>query len=311
MPSPSPVAAYLAAPDRREPLLHELGGGYVPYNDLFVGPPRTPPPAWALNTWHDVRTLRVDSIADAARQLRALGRNWVLHPYAAHRRAALIQARLPKVPQQPLVFGCKPFGPLGGWLMLDRHTLLAAPTTGRPFPHGRAVFLEDRSGPPGRAYLKLWESLTLLNRFVQPGERCVDLGASPGGWTWALAKQGAEVLALDKAPLDPRVAAMPGVRPRQQSAFGFDPAAEGPFDWLCCDVICYPDKLLTHVRRWLDGDAVRRFVVTVKFQGKPDPQTVAAFQDLPGRLLHLWNNKNELTWLHEALIRQDETRRSC
>ena len=60
----------------------------------------------------------------------------------------------------------------------------------------------------------------------QPGETCLDLGAAPGGWTWAIASLGAQVTAVDRAPLDDAVAAMPGVTTRQESAFGIDPANE-------------------------------------------------------------------------------------
>jgi Predicted SAM-dependent methyltransferase len=59
-----------------------------------------------------------------------------------------------------------------------------------------------------------------------------------------LAKLGARVIAVDKAPLDPAVAALPGVEIRQASAFALDPAEIGPVDWLFSDVICYPARLL-------------------------------------------------------------------
>src|SRR5438309_5805395 len=45
--------------------------------------------------------------------------------------------------------------------------------------------------------------------------------------TWVLAKLGAEVVAIDKAPLDPRVAALPGVEWRGESAFALDPENVG------------------------------------------------------------------------------------
>jgi 23S rRNA (cytidine2498-2'-O)-methyltransferase len=102
---------------------------------------------------------------------------------------------------------------------------------------------------------------------------------------------------VDKAPLDPRIAAMPGVATRQESAFGLDPRTFGPVDWLCSDVICYPSRLLTLVRRWVDAGAARNFVCTLKFQGETDHATAAAFAAIPGsRLMHLAHNKHELTW---------------
>jgi 23S rRNA (cytidine2498-2'-O)-methyltransferase len=116
-----------------------------------------------------------------------------------------------------------------------------------------------------------------------------------------LASLGAEVLAIDKAPLDPKVASMPGVSWRGESAFGLDPASVGRIDWLFSDIICYPARLLSLVRRWMAEGRVRNFVCTIKFQGDTDHDTAAAFAAIPGsQLFHLHHNKHELTW---ALLR--------
>ena len=94
--------------------------------------------------------------------------------------------------------------------------------------------------PPSRAYLKLWEALTILGRRPGPGARAVDLGSSPGGWTWALERLGARVLSVDKAPLDPRVASLSRVKLLQKSAFSVDPASAGKVDWVVSDIVAYP-----------------------------------------------------------------------
>ncbi|MBM3541057.1 MAG: hypothetical protein FJX51_03335, partial [Alphaproteobacteria bacterium] len=225
-------------------------------------------------------------------------------PYAPHhhRRAALIADALPKVAARPLVFPAPaPTAPLGAWTLADATTLIASAETSSPFPNGAPAFVEDRDGPPNRAYLKLWEALTALGRHPRPGERCVDLGAAPGGWTWVAAKLGAHVLAVDKAPLAPAVAAMAGVEAQRESAFALDPASVGPVDWLFSDVICYPARLLALIERWRAADAARNIVATVKFQGFTDIDAQARFAALPGgRLVHLHHNKHELTWLWPA-----------
>ncbi len=145
--------------------------------------------------------------------------------------------------------------------------MLASPTKSSPFVNGECHFVEDHIGPPSRAYLKLWEALVRFGRWPAAGETCFDLGASPGGWTWVLASLGADVTAVDKAPLDPAVAAMPAVSERLDSAFGMPPQ---PVDWLCSDIIAYPDRLLALVRRWIDAGAARHIVCTIKFQGATD-----------------------------------------
>jgi len=287
------MTGYLAADGFLDELLAELGAGPVAVHGRLVladGPPR--PAAWAQNVWFEAREIAAPSVGEAARALRALQRNWAHYPVACFRRAALIEAKLPPVSCRPLPFPAPPpAAPLGSWALLARERLLAAPRCASPFRHGEAVFVEDRAGPPNRAYLKLWELFTLLRERPQPGDACVDLGASPGGWTWVLASLGARVTAVDKAPLDPRVAALPGVTFRRESAFGLRPA---PCDWLFCDVACYPERLLGLLRAWR-GHA-RRLVATIKFQGPTDPAIAREFAALPGaRLRHLWHNGHELT----------------
>jgi 23S rRNA (cytidine2498-2'-O)-methyltransferase len=176
--------------------------------------------------------------------------------------------------------------------------MLAAAHCSSPFANGEVAFVEDRTGPPNRAYLKLWEALVRLGRWPGPGERCLDLGASPGGWTWVLARLGAAVVAVDKAPLDPRVAAMSGVSWRGESAFALAPESVGAVDWLFSDIVCYPTRLLRLVETWRSSGLVRNFVCTLKFQGETDHDAAAAFAAIPGaQVLHLHNNKHELTFL--------------
>ena len=294
--------AYLAAAGFVDELLAELGDVIAVHDRLVIaaGPPR--PAAWAQNRWFEPEEIAVRSIKDAARALRSRQRNWALYAFQLHRRAALIEAELPKVSAKKLVFPAPaPRAPLGSWTLLAPDRLLAAARCDSPFPNGEAGFVEDRSGPPNRAYLKLWEALTWLGEVPRPGQRCLDLGSSPGGWSWVVARLGATVIAVDKAALAPAVAALPGVEFRQGSAFALDPAAAGPLDWWFCDVVCYPSRLLALVRRWLAGGQVARMVATVKFQGVTDHATARAFAAIPGsELRHLSHNKHELTWFWRA-----------
>jgi 23S rRNA (cytidine2498-2'-O)-methyltransferase len=294
------TTAYLAPEGYVDELRAELGvAATETYGRLVLapGPPR--PVAWVANVWRDPQRLAIASIGDAVHQLRGIQRNWTLYSHAHHRRAALIADQLPKVSAKPLVFGTPaPSAPLGSWTLLDPGTVLAAPLCTSPFPNGEASFVEDRAAPPSRAYLKLWELFTILGEQPLPGERCLDLGSSPGGWTWVLQRLGARVLSVDKAPLDPRIAALPLVEVRRESAFAIDPKGIGGIDWLFSDVVCYPARLLALVERWLAAGTCRRFVCTLKFQGATDDETARRFAAIPGsRLMHLHNNKHELTWI--------------
>jgi 23S rRNA (cytidine2498-2'-O)-methyltransferase len=291
--------AYLAAEGFVEELADELGAVDNRHGRLLIapGPPRAA--AWAANVWLDPQEIAIASISDAATKLRAIQRNWAVYAPSLYRRATLVQAQLPKVSAKPLVFGASPpAAPLGSWTMLDAETIVAAQQCTSPFPNGEIRFVEDRIGPPSRAYLKLWEALTLIGLRPGPGEICLDLGSSPGGWTWAAQKMGAHVISVDKAPLAAEIARLPGIEQRHESAFALDPRAIGPVDWLFSDVVCYPARLLALVERWLAAGTCRRFVCTVKFQGNTDHETARRLAAIPGsQLRHLFHNKHELTWI--------------
>jgi 23S rRNA (cytidine2498-2'-O)-methyltransferase len=295
----APRTAYLAPEGFVAELAQELGEIEFSLDRLLIGPEPPRHSVWAQNVLLDPQEIPIASISDAARKLRAIQRNWTAYAPRHHRRAMLIQERLPKVSAKPLVFGePPPTAPLGSWTLLDPNTMLASPRCTSPFPNGEVHFVEDRTGPPSRAYLKLWETLTLVGQSPGAGDVCLDLGSSPGGWTWALAQTGARVISVDKAPLAPEVARLPGVEYRGESAFALDPAAVGPIDWLLCDVVCYPARLLSLVKRWLAAGICCRFVCTIKFQGETDHATAARFAAIPGSTLrHLYHNKHELTWV--------------
>jgi 23S rRNA (cytidine2498-2'-O)-methyltransferase len=300
------ASAYLAARGFGAQVEEELRGAgrrvSTWHGRLALSPDPPGASAWALEVWTAPIELAAPSVKAAADALRAMQRNWALHAAGNHRRAALIEARLPPVKARPLVFPeVAPTAHLGAWTLLAPDRLLASPTKTSPFVNGEPRFVEDRTGPPSRAYLKLWEALTRLGRWPAANERCLDLGAAPGGWSWALARLGARVIAVDKAPLDPAVAAMPGVTWRQDSAFALDPQAEPPVDWLFSDVVCYPARLLDLVRRWIAAGAARHLVCTIKFQGATDHNAAAAFAAIPGAVLfHGAHNGHELTFARLA-----------
>jgi len=264
-----------------------------------LGPPRRP--YWTRNVWLRPLLVEFSSVGEAAKLLRGIQRNWAPLPTRLHRRTALIAEKLPPLPRRPKAFPFDPPGaPMGAFTLLDEHSLLASPDCSSPFPNGEFEFMEDREGPPSRAYRKLWEALVLAGARPGPGERCVDAGASPGGWTWALAGLGAEVIAIDRADLEPRIASLPSVRVMRHDAFTLKPEELGRVDWLLSDVICYPPALLAWISKWLESGLARNFVCTIKMQGEAfDKATTDRFAALPGsRVLHLWHNRHELTWIN-------------
>jgi 23S rRNA (cytidine2498-2'-O)-methyltransferase len=297
--------AYLAAPGFLPDLVRELGDAAQTLGRLAIhpGPAREAAwePAWAQNIWYNPRVVPFTSINQAAKALKTLGSRWVLYDEHLERRgrAKLIQQQVRAAHSGPVRFGQPLPTPFpGSWTLLDDRTLFAASRCSSPFPHGEARFVEDKTGPPSRAYLKLWELFTIVGQRPGPGQLCLDLGASPGGWTWVLHALGARVISVDKAPLAPGLAGRSGIIHRPGSAFDPGLAEIGPVDWLFSDVICYPDRLLGLVRQWLDRGAAPNMVCTIKFQGETDGAAVERFRSIPGsRLIHLAHNKHELTWV--------------
>ncbi|PKO80287.1 MAG: 23S rRNA (cytidine(2498)-2'-O)-methyltransferase RlmM [Betaproteobacteria bacterium HGW-Betaproteobacteria-13] len=102
------------------------------------------------------------------------------------------------------------------------HVVFTSPTTAwlasglpgmcAPWPMG-IPRLRMPSNAPSRSTLKLAEAfMTLLSdeereNNIRAGQRAVDLGAAPGGWTWQLANRGLRVIAVDNGPMKDSVMA--------------------------------------------------------------------------------------------------------
>ena len=272
---------------------------------------------WHQNCWLNPVKIEFDSINEAAKSLRSLGRNWAPSLFTQYRRANLISSKLPALPSKKRSFPwLVPDTPMGAFTLLDANTIIASPNCSSPFPNGIIEFEEDKIGPPSRAYLKLWEALCLCRKWPGPGEKCLDAGASPGSWTWALLKLGADVIAVDRALLDPKIAgdyALPGdasqgrVQFIKHDVFTLKPQDIGRLDWLFCDVICYPPRLFEWIQKWLASGLCENFICTIKMQGSSDAEqdrqqadfeTPRLFAQIPGsKIIHLCHNKHELTWI--------------
>lgn len=296
-------AAYLAAEGLEAVLAEELtraGRTIATWHGRLALSPEPPMASlWALDVWTDPREIEIGSIKSAADALRGMQRNWSAYGVEHHRRMALISERLPPVKARRLIFPePAPQAHLGAWTLLAPDRMLASPAKSSPFVGGECLFEEDHIGPPSRAYLKLWEACTRIGAWPQPGETCLDLGAAPGGWTWAIAKLGAHVTAIDRAPLAEKVAAMPGVTQRQGSAFTLPPEK---VDWLFSDIIAYPAPLLELALRWIEAGTTGRIICTIKLQGETDHDAIARFAAIPGAtVMHLFHNKHELTFCWQS-----------
>lgn len=290
--------AFLLPDDYLSAAEHWCGRGSQKFGSLVVEDDPAAFQPWAQQTWRAPRIVPIRSITDAARILREHGQTWVRYSWNFHRRMTLIQDQLPHIKTEQFSFGEPISGKkMGSWTLLDRDTLLFSSDTDIPFPLGIIPFNENRSDPPSRAYLKLWEAFTRFQQQPKPGEICMDLGASPGGWTWVLAEIGANVVAVDKAPLAENLMKRSSVSFHHGSAFAMQPRDVGAIDWIFSDIICYPKRLLTFVQRWLESGLCKNFLCTLKFQGDDQYDIVKEFKAIPGsQIIHLNHNKHELTW---------------
>jgi 23S rRNA (cytidine2498-2'-O)-methyltransferase len=165
------------------------------------------------------------------------------------------------------------------------------------FPKGEVPRIED-TGAPSRAFAKLVEAEQRLGRAIQTGETCVDLGASPGSWSYVAARRGARVVAVDRTALREDLMGIRGVEFRQGDAFRFRP--DHPADWLLCDVIAPAERTAGLLLEWLRHGWCRHFIVTLKLKERADVEVLAGLKrELPPLtrelfLLRLCANKREV-----------------
>lgn len=147
-----------------------------------------------------------------------------------------------------------------------------------PFPGG-IPRLRRLRGAPSRSALKLEEALQSMlseeDRYLalREGDTAVDLGAAPGGWTWVLRQLGLQVAAVDNGTMAPELAADPMVEHVRADAFTWQPAR--PVDWLVCDVVDKPARVVETMARWLRRGLARDALFNLKLPMQRRWQAVA------------------------------------
>ena len=294
--------AYFAFRGFLEQLKGDLTGITGVYGRLVLAKGPVQQTYWAQNIWYDVKTHKVESIAKAAKFLKNIQRSWYPYSYTSHRRVDLIQSKLPHIKKRRWDY-LQPFpsSPLGSYTLLDNETLLYAQNCSESIPEGELEFNEDKQNPPSRAYLKLWEVFTRIEKRPNSGDYCLDLGACPGGWTWVIAQLGAQVAAIDRSPLAASLLENPLVEYLSADAFNVTPDKYNKVNWIFSDLICYPEKLYSFVTDWRSKTKNINYVCTIKFQGSDHYKWVEEFRKIPrSKIIHLYHNKHEFTWINLA-----------
>lgn len=217
-----------------------------------------------------------------------------------------VQSKQPFAPDEALVQLCL-VSPEQGWLSVAPaplpHSLRLSPFIGGEFP-----VAVDKAAP-SRAFAKLVEALARVGRSPAAGEHVVDLGASPGGWSYVALQHGARVTAVDRSPLREDLMRHPAVTFVKGDAFQYHPVTT--VDWLICDVIAAPSRTAALLLDWLRRGEARHFVVTLKLRGDEDPALLDGLRrslsalGVDWNMTHLCANKGEVCVYGQAKIPQE------
>ena len=183
------------------------------------------------------------------------------------------------------------------WTAIEDFIIYSAHPKSR-YPVGWHEFEEDKNHPPNRAYLKLWEVLATQNLVIDPAESAIEIGASPGGWSWVLSQYFKTVYTFDRADLDPKIQKIPNIVHAKTDAFKIDPKDYTNCSWLFSDLICSPEKIHETIQYWLDHSQIQNYVCTIKFKGQTDYEVIDKLRKIPdSKLVRLYQNKHEVTWI--------------
>lgn len=133
-------------------------------------------------------------------------------------------------------------------------------------------------GAPSRSTLKLEEAWHVFVPYDQWGERlqqgmqAADLGAAPGGWTYQLVRKGMFVYAIDNGPMDRELMATEQVEHLREDGFVWEPPER--LDWLVCDIVDKPMRVIDMLERWFTRRWCREAVFNLKLPMKQRWQEV-------------------------------------
>jgi 23S rRNA (cytidine2498-2'-O)-methyltransferase len=165
-------------------------------------------------------------------------------------------------------------------------------------------------GAPSRSTLKLEEALHVFipepgMARLRPGTEAVDLGASPGGWTYQLVRRGMRVTAVDNGPMDPTLLQSGLVEHVRADGFSFKPPR--PVELMVCDMVEQPIRIATLTSQWIARGWCRSSIFNLKLPMKKRYDEVKRCMDLIRRELdraslryslyakHLYHDREEVT----------------
>lgn len=154
---------------------------------------------------------------------------------------------------------------------------------------------------PSRSYLKLEEAFVRMGVEPKAGETVIDLGAAPGGWSYACAKRGARVTAVDNGPLKITDACIRRIDQLHVDGLSFRLSKhQPPVDWLVSDMLISPGDAFGLLKHWVGGRHCLHVVMNLKL---PQQHPMSALTPVLHWLKHhptlemrqLCHNRREVT----------------
>ncbi|MBS1190127.1 MAG: putative 2-O-ribose methyltransferase [Rhodocyclaceae bacterium] len=148
---------------------------------------------------------------------------------------------------------------------------ISQPGNASDWPMGIPRLRMPRSAP-SRSTQKLAEAFMEFvggqnaSERLRTGQTAVDLGASPGGWTWQLTSRGIHVTAVDNGSMDK--ALMAGGMVEHLKTDGFHYRPKRPVDWLVCDMVEKPARIAGLVADWVAGKHCKEAIFNLKLPMK-------------------------------------------
>lgn len=166
--------------------------------------------------------------------------------------------------------------------------------------------MKDDPAAPSRSFLKIEEAFSVFRDSPKINQTVADLGAAPGGWSWSAAKRGAHVFAIDNGPLKKGALDQPLISHFHADAFVWKP--QTPVDWLLCDLVEEPSRVIDRIRLWLSNRWCSYAVINLKY-GHADPVAVFekargdnGFKPFVSRIIcrQLYHDRDEITVMTEV-----------
>ncbi len=254
-------------------------------------------PIWAQDWWPDSKPYLLENKSAALKLLKANPNYGHYYTSEDSKLAKSLLKDLKNLDKKRIDLNSKFKFNYFSWTIKENNLLICEKPFSR-YPSGWHEFAEDKSFPPNRAYLKLWELFTVHQLPTNKNDTAIDLGSSPGGWSWVLSQYFKTVYSVDKAELDSKINKISNIKYHQGDAFKVSADDFKDCSWLFSDIICTPIKTYDLIRHWMENSNVKNYVCTIKFKGDCDFDIIKKLLSIPdSKIIHLYQNKNEVTWI--------------